>query len=182
VALLAPQAGCLEDPIDPPPPPPQRASLECKFLGPQFRPVNAEPVDSSNGPGWYANSFFGFQASGGTGSYTWLESQYYSIESSVMLGDANSPETYTRSGNDAPLASQAQPGNIMVYNDAPGLPTTWANGATVKSGTYTATFNLYVTVTSGSQVVSCPVVAWYAKVNVSNGVGSGSGALGLIAH
>jgi hypothetical protein len=161
------------------PPPPQ---LTCSYLVPTYRPVNAEPVDSDNGPGWYAASFFGFQASGGTGSYTWLEDQYYEVTSSVTLNGAGTPVVYTRSGNDPPLAYQQQPGNITVYADAPGLPVNWATGGTVTSGTYVGRFSLSVTVTSGTQVVQCPSVAWYAVVTVTNGAGSGSGASGLLPH
>jgi hypothetical protein len=167
-------------PVPPPPPPPP--ALTCKSLSPVYRPVNAEPVQSSNGPGWYAASYFGFQASGGTDSYTWLEDQSYELFSSVTLSGANSPVDYSRSGSDPQLASQQQPGNIIVYADAPGLPETWTGGATVTSGTYVGRFNLSVTVTSGTQVVTCPSVAWYAIVNVTNGMGSGSGASGLLAH
>ena len=178
--LDAAGVACEEDPE----PPPQQSSpsqLTCSFHGAQFDPVNGEPVGSDHGRGWYADSVFGFEASGGTGSYSFLESQYYDISGSVVL-NYNQTRSVNQSGNDAPLSFE-QDGGRIAFNDAPGVPETWINGARVTSASYTGIFNLQVTVTSGTQVVSCSgVVPWYAKVTVANGTGSGTGALGLIPN
>jgi RHS repeat-associated protein len=175
---------CFQVRVIPAPPKKVVPPLQCRFLGPMFSPVNGEPIDSSNGPGWYAISQFGFAATGGDGegSYNWLESQYYTI--SATMNSPGVPPSYSRSGNDDPLQTlRAAGSSIMVYADGPGVPVTWENGATVTNATFTGTFTLSVTVSSGTQVASCGgIIPWYANINVTNSVGSGSGALGLIAH
>jgi hypothetical protein len=122
-------------------------------------------------------------ATGGTGEYSWLESQYYTYAVDVEFADGRTLG-FTKSGPDGLLPSQAMDGgSIMAYADAPGLPVNLAVGEVagrVVSGTYTATFTLNVFVTSGTQIVACPPIVWNVTINIQNGIGSGSGALGFL--
>jgi RHS repeat-associated protein len=165
----------------PPPPPPQPEPLTCDFTASGFDSVNAEPQKNDKGQlAWGATSMFQFTASGGSGYYTFLESQYFQVAISLTLNNGRTV-SFTNSGNDEPLDS-TQNGGVIAFEDAPQLIQTGPNGTRLTSGSYTGTFNLYVTVTDGTQVVECPEVDWYANINVTNGVGSGIGGLGLIAH
>ncbi len=157
-------------PAGPTGPPP----LTCSFLGPQFDPVNSEP-DYAKGHvlGWWAASAFAFQASGGTGDYSWLESQYYNWTETYNHG-----KTVRKHGQDETLDNEPVGNDGIIYYDSPGLTFKGLIGTHGPSN-YLITLDLSVTLTSGTQVVSCGAIPWFANVTVTNGIGSGTGKLGF---
>jgi RHS repeat-associated protein len=165
--------GCVEQNIQPPPPP-----LSCKFVEAAFDPVNAEPAEGTSGLGWFAESYFGFKASGGTGSYTWLVMQYFS--STITTSDGR---TFSRSGQDGSgkeLPYDQAGNDAILFEDGPGLLVTQVNSAHATTVSRTVTLDLSVTVTSGLQVVSCGgIIPWFVNISVTNGIGSGTGSLGF---
>jgi hypothetical protein len=106
-----------------------------------------------------------------------LESQNYSISGFQAYG-SNAPIPFARSGQDPPLAS-VQTKGIITYGDSPGLPDGFYQGFQFTSGAFTGQFNLTVSATSGTQVVSCGTVPWTVNIYVINRNGYGMGQLGF---
>jgi RHS repeat-associated protein len=159
--------------------PPLTCSEASDFLPVPRQPGRSMVPDGNGGYvpvlGWFAPSSFTFTARGGTGSYTWSESQW-AAQSWGMTSGGVSTGPQGSTGPDLPLYG-TQDGSTMKYVDAPGLK---VNGNTPTndlfgiSGYYTGIFVLTVTVKSGDQEVTCPMVDWGVDITVTNGWASGS--------
>jgi hypothetical protein len=110
-----------------------------------------------------------FQATGGTGMYTFTVTQTIltSGESNYGAGGIYTfPGTVTQ---DRLLDSESQQdGSTFTFSDTPGVWSYWNNSALVGTN-FIGTLDTTVTVTSGDgmggiQQVSCPEIIWTASV------------------
>jgi RHS repeat-associated protein len=159
--------GCPVD-YDGPPAPPQ---LTCGYTGNKTKNGSFNNVQVPGGSG---NAFVDpislmFQAGGGTGSYTFSVTQTVARSGTV---DYSSGYVYTGPGTVGPdtllpVESQ-QNGSKFTFSDVPGV---WASmfGGTITAANFTATLQTTVTVTSGTQTVTCATVSWVATVSATTG-------------
>lgn len=108
--------------------------------------------------GYYLPIKFIFTATGGTGVYTWTETQTFieTLNATYTNGSVNQ----TWDNTDYALQSSFL-GPYATYSDSPGVNKNSPWG-TVISASWAEDFTLNVSVSSGGQTVNCPTVFWQA--------------------
>jgi hypothetical protein len=153
--------------------------LQCFFTADSTSPARLTQVKTSNAQGSAIVDpiYLNYEASGGTGSYSWSVAQsvasYLTYQTSQGAGvfvqrpysDSLVPGEFTPYG----------PGSVnFQFSDMPGYwyPTVIGgiyNGATVTAFNMIKSFATFVTVQSGTQSIQCPVVFWNAVISGSTG-------------
>jgi RHS repeat-associated protein len=157
---------CYQNPGNPgggaPDPGPTDPPLTCSFTGyttqtPGFR------SGTNIGVGFDMPINFNFTASGGTGSYSWSDTQTYSVSGYITYqkGIINAAATGTESLNNVGTGASAS------FFDAPGQSSKSSRFGKTLAASLDFSFSLSVSVTSGDQTVDCPVVNWSATLNWS---------------
>lgn len=170
------------------------AQLTCTFNGMQSSPASIQSVTitSPNGAqgqpvlGAVIPTFFTFTATGGSGTYSWQNSQTVSDLTSIDGG----PFASRSNPNDGSLGPYGQTGPVLLLNDNPGVGLFTLNGPNPANSVIRFfTFSLAVSVSSGGQTVSCGTVNWTAFIVVnknpdgpSGGTFTIAGASGLISY
>lgn len=146
-------------------PPP--APLQCFFAGASTPPGSFKNVvtPTRSGPAFADPITMTFNATGGSGAYGWDVGQ--TVDASWSINYASGPPSIgSYSGTDALLPGELMKGqSSAVFTDNPAVFRTSAQGSPVTSALLSATFTTTVTLTSGSQMVTCPTVTWTAIIN-----------------
>jgi hypothetical protein len=141
--------------------------LRCAFLGYE-NPAPGWGIAANGLYGYYVPVFFDFQATGGSGTYHFTESQNVTNSGTITYSNGRSVNGSQLRNNrlDGPLSNQSADGlPNAAYFDAPGLA--WfapvIGGSTlgaIISAYFTWDFTLQVSVSDGQRQVDCPRVSW----------------------
>ena len=157
------------------------------FTGPIFYPAAASPPPldctfsgaDTPSPGWgygsngkygyYMPIYLNYSATGGTGPYTWSNTQAVEATGKIAWSDGSSSEFSAPFANTEELAnaSDAPAGSLARFFDAPGLAIAkpGTSGVYVVSATIKWKFTLNASVSSGGRTKNCPTVSWSASLN-----------------
>jgi hypothetical protein len=161
-------------------------ALTCSFLGATFVGTRTTATASTGGlagagqrTGFFLAMNFGFQAGGGTGSYTFFGSAAPSANGQTIAQIGYTfgvlASTSGAVSLNGPIADPFGPGvaqqngGNLTWSDSPGLANPGRNGSVIVFGAVVWRFTLQISVTSGDQTVECPTVQWGAFEVWQNG-------------
>jgi RHS repeat-associated protein len=153
-------------------PPPELTCAFTAFIGSNAPIAGTYTNGTATIDGYGLPTQITFSAEGGTGSYTWTETQTVTR----YLKMPNGHIRLLKRGPDAPLYWSAGGSTTPPTTPTASVFDAPTTGPYPAGNTITWLFNLQVTVSSGGQTVNCPDVLWNAQIsfNSSGGVSGSS--------